>query len=99
MTVDAIRKTVPLTAGELAILDAARTAGTTEHQALLDLAGAGADKSEAAALRALLSLGIATLEDRVAEQGYRELAAVQTEEDRAFHEAMRSRRRRTGDGE
>lgn len=96
---DAIRKTVPLTADELAVLDAVRTAGTTEHEVLLDLAGAGAGRSEAAALHALLSLGIAALEDRVAEHGYRELAATRTDEDRAFHDAMRSRRRRAGEGE
>ncbi len=99
MTIEAIRKTVPLTPDELTLIETLRTVGTTEHSALLDLAGAGADRSEATTLHALISLGIATLEDRVAERGYAELAATRTDEDREFHDAMRSRRRRAGNGE
>jgi hypothetical protein len=96
MISDSVRKTVPLTPELLAVLDAAATTGTTEHDVLVEIAGQGAGRSEASVLRALLELGASALEDRVAERGYVALAAAETEEDREFHAAMRRRVKRTG---
>jgi hypothetical protein len=98
MTADSIRKTVPLTPELLAVLDAAATIGSAEHDVLVEIAGQGAGRSEAAVLRALLELGSAALKDKVAERGYAALAAAETDEDREFHAAMRRRVKRSGEG-
>jgi len=97
MTMETIRKSVPLTPDELAAIDAARTGGTTEHDALLELAGSGVDRSEATALQALVALGLAAVKDRVQERGYAALAAAQDDEDRAYRAAMRRRPRGSED--
>jgi hypothetical protein len=99
MSVETVRKSVPLTSDEAAALDAARTEGTAIHDALTELAGPGAVRSDATALQAILHLGLNALQDRVSEQGYKALAAAGTDEDRDFHQAMRARRRVRGDGE
>jgi hypothetical protein len=97
MTMETIRKSVPLTPGELAAIAAARTEGTAEHDALLELAGTGADRSEATALQALVALGLAAVKDRVQERGYAALASSQDDEDRAYQAAMRRRSRGSQD--
>lgn len=93
MTTETIRKTVPITAEELAILDASRTAGSAAHSAMIELLGPDATRSEAAILHGALALGLAVIQERIAEHGYTALAAAQDDEDRAYHAAMRNRRR------
>lgn len=104
MTTDApIRKSVPLTPDELALLDAARTDGTPTHEALTELLAANpalrelAATSESAILHALIQLGIGAVRERAMEHGYAALAAAQDDEDRAYHAAMRRRPRGTGE--
>lgn len=96
MSAETIRKSVPLAPDEQAALAQARTDGTPVHDALTELAGLDATRSEAATLQALLHLGLRAVKDRVEEHGYAALAAARTEEDRAFHRAMRARRRVRG---
>lgn len=91
MSTETIRKSVPLTPDELDALNAARTEGTTEHDALTELAGPGATRSEAATLAALLALGIGAVRERAMDHGYAALAAEQDDEDRAYEAAMRKR--------
>lgn len=93
MTTDTTRKTVPVTPEELAILEASRSQGSPAYDALVELVGPAATRSEAAALHGALSLGLSLIKERVAEHGYAALAAAQTDEDREFHAIMRSRRR------
>lgn len=93
MKTEAIRKTVPITPEELAILDATRSEGSPAHEALTELLGPAATRSEAAALHGALSLGLSLISERIAEHGYAALAAAQTDEDREFHAIMRQRRR------
>jgi hypothetical protein len=93
MAIEAIRKMVPLSPDEVAELDAARTEGTMEHTSLTELAGTGADRSEAATLHALVALGLRTVHARALEHGYAALAASQDDEDDAYRSAMRGRRR------
>jgi hypothetical protein len=96
VSTETIRKTVPLSAGEVAELEAARTDGTVEHAALTELAGDA--RSESAVLHALVALGIRSVQERVLEKGYAALAASQDEEDEAYHAAMRGRRRGSSEG-
>lgn len=93
MKTEATRKTVPLTAEELAIIEASRDQGSPAYDALVELVGPAATRSEAAALHGALSLGLGLIRERVAEHGYAALAAAQTDEDREFHAIMRQRRR------
>lgn len=88
-----IRKAVPLSAAELAEIEHARSTGLLQA-----VAGQEAARSEAAALHALLRLGLERLRERGAEVGYAALAAAQDEEDAAFHAALRGRRRGDTDG-
>ncbi|HEY3687230.1 MAG TPA: hypothetical protein VGL93_29610 [Streptosporangiaceae bacterium] len=90
MTPD-VRKPIPLTAGEVEELHALRSEGTPQHDALIALAGTDADRSDAATLRALLSLGRQVLNEKVQAYGYAALAAAQDDEDRAFRRAARAR--------
>jgi hypothetical protein len=82
------RKAVPLSADEVAAVERVRTGG-----ALAELAGQGAVRSEAAALHALVMLGLAQVNEHSQLEGYAALAASQDDEDRAFAAAMRGRRR------
>lgn len=91
MSTEAIRKSVPLSPDELDALNAARTEGTTEHDALTELAGPAATRSEATTLAALLALGFTVVRDKANENGYAALAAEQDDEDRAYEAAMRKR--------
>lgn len=93
MTSETIRKTVPISPAELAILDASRIKGSPANVALIDLLGPDATRSEAATLHGALSLGLAVIQERIADHGYAALAAAQDDEDRAYHAAMRNRRR------
>ncbi|HEV2639713.1 MAG TPA: hypothetical protein VGX23_31565 [Actinocrinis sp.] len=97
MTTETIRKTVPITPDEQAILDESRTKGSAAYQALTDLLGPEAARSEAATLHGALTLGLSVIRERMADQGYTALAAAQDDEDRAYHAAMRNRRRDTKD--
>jgi hypothetical protein len=97
MTTETIRKTVPITADELAILDASRTEGSAAYQAVTELLGPDATRSEAATLHGALALGLSVIQERIADHGYAALAAAQDDEDRAYHAAMRNRRRDTKD--
>ncbi|HZU54816.1 MAG TPA: hypothetical protein VFA06_03000 [Actinocrinis sp.] len=96
MSTETIRKSVPLNAAEQAALSEARIDGTPVHDALAELVGPDATRSEAATLQALLHLGLRAVKERVDEHGYAALAAARTEEDWAFHRAMRARRRVRG---
>ncbi|HXT90112.1 MAG TPA: hypothetical protein VN714_12740 [Trebonia sp.] len=97
MTAETIRKSVPLTPDEQAALDAARAEGNPVHDALTELAGPAATRSEAATLQALLHLGLNAVRERAQDHGYAALAAEQDDEDRAYHAAMRRRPRGTRD--
>jgi hypothetical protein len=97
MTTETIRKTVPITADELAMLDASRTEGSDAYAAVTELLGPDATRSEAATLHGVLALGLSVIQDRIAEHGYAALAAAQDDEDRAYQAAMRRRRRDTED--
>lgn len=97
MTVETYRKAVPLTQDELDALIAARTEGTALNGALIDFAGGGAVRSEASTLHALVTLGLAQLNERALAQGYARLVADADDEDRAYRAAMRQRRRETAD--
>lgn len=82
------RKAVPLSSEEIAAVDAARTGGI-----LAELAGAGSSRSEAAALHALVMLGLAKVKEASETRGYAALAASLDDEDRAYAAALRGRRR------
>ncbi len=88
-----VRKSVPLHPQELELLDRVRSAGTPENDALREATGIEFPQgtSEAESLRAILKIGIATIEDRVMEHGYAAMAAERDEDDRAFAAAMRRR--------
>jgi hypothetical protein len=87
MTTGAPRKAVQLSRAELAEIERARTSGLVEA-----VAGTGAGRSEAAALRALVVLGLERVREHAAHAGYAALAASQDEADHAFHAAVRGRR-------
>lgn len=93
MPSDTIRKNVPLTKEELDLLEASRNEGSPAYEALRELVGPAATRSEAAALHGALALGLEVIRERVALHGYTALAASQDEEDRAFRSSMRNRRR------
>jgi hypothetical protein len=96
MSPETIRKSVPLTKDELAALEAVRTDGTPAHDALAELVGPEAARSEATTLRALIDLGFNVVKERAMDHGYAALAASQDQEDRDYEAAMRKRVR---DGE
>lgn len=91
MSTDAIRKSVPLTPDEAALLSDARTEGSATHGALIELLGPDATRSEAATLQALIHLGAAVVKERAMDRGYAALAAMRDDEDRAYEAAMRKR--------
>lgn len=88
-----IRKTIPLSAQEAQLVEQAREAGNSLHEALLYLVGFDATRSEAATLHALLSLAFATLREEAAHADYARLAAALDDEDNDFECTMRSRQR------
>lgn len=88
-----IRKSVPLTPSEVALVQRARADGTPLHEALARLAGGDVGTSEAATLRAILTLGIDTLMEELSMQDYAHLAAARDAEDEAYETAMRRRSR------
>ncbi|MFW6694680.1 hypothetical protein [Streptomyces sp. MAR4 CNX-425] len=92
MTKVKVRKSVPLTSEDQAVLDRLRTPGTAEHEALRDVAGIllDDDASEAETLHALLTAGRLAVTERVMLSGYAALAAAQ-DEDAADRRAMRAR--------
>lgn len=85
------RKSVPLTAEELADLAALRSPDTPEHAALDELLSIGDNPSEALVLLALLRLGRQRVSEAVLERGYADLAAVENDDDRAARRALRQR--------
>lgn len=92
------RHSVPISETIAKALEQLRAHGSALQVALRDLLAGrpGApdpDKSEAAALQALLAVGLEAVEERAAETGYARLAAEQDEDDAAYHKAMRDRRR------
>jgi hypothetical protein len=82
------RKAVPLDQAELDAVDQARTGGV-----LAELAGEDAARSEAAALHALVLLGLQAVRERQELHGYAAMAANLDDEDRAYYAAMRNRPR------
>lgn len=82
------RKSVPLDDADVQAISQAREDGT-----LATLAGDDAVKSEATALHAVLSLGLAAIREHRELTGYEAMAANFNDEDRAYHAAMRARRR------
>lgn len=82
------RKAVPLTDEELAAVERARAGA-----ALTALAGAESTRSQAAALHALVALGLQRVRDHDLATGYAALAATRDDEDRAYAAAIRGRRR------
>lgn len=86
------RRSVPLEVAELARID--RISGDSDVEALLARhIGAEFITSEATLMRALVICGLELIEQEAAELRYQALAASQDEEDRAFHAALRARRR------
>ncbi len=86
-----VRKTVPLTREEAAMVERARTAGTALHEALVHLAGGEVASSEAATLHALVAFGLTALGEQVAMHDYEQLAASRDDEDREYERVMRRR--------
>lgn len=95
MTAETIRKSVPLTPDEAALVSDARTEGSATHDALTELLGPDATRSEAATLQALVHLGATVVKERAMDHGYAALAAMRDDEDRAYEAAMRKRVRDT----
>ena len=91
MSAETTRKSVPLTKDELAALEAARTNGTPVNDALTELVGPEAVRSEATTLQALIHLGFNVVKERAMDHGYAALAASQNQEDRDYEAAMRRR--------
>jgi hypothetical protein len=89
--VDIVRKTVPLSSQEAALIEHARTSGTPLHRALVELGGESATRSEAATLHALVSFALTALREQAALHDYEQLAAARDEEDAAYATAMRRR--------
>ena len=92
MKSDAIWKSVHLTPEEAALLEASRDEGSPAHEALTQLLGPAAARSEAAALRGVLNLGLDVIRERIALNGYSALAVAQDDEDHSFCRALRERR-------
>ena len=90
-----LRKSVPLsedTARDLALI---RTRGTDQARAAADLIGADpAGMSEAQTLAAVIDLGRRLIEERVREESYRRLAAIDVADAQRAREraALRARR-------
>lgn len=97
MSAETIHKSVPLTREELASLEAARTDGTAVYDALAELIGPEATRSEAATLKALIHLGFTVVKERAMDNGYAAHAASQDQEDRGYEAAMRKRVRDSED--
>lgn len=91
MTETQLRKTVPLTSREAALVERARTAGTPQHQALTRLVGAEVASSEAATLHALVAFGLTALGEQIALDDYEQLAASRDDEDAEYEQTMRRR--------
>lgn len=96
MSSDVKRKAVPLSAAELAAVEAARTPGSEIHQALAELTGAEPGQSEASVLSALVGIGLGAVRQRATERGYAALAAelAADPEEAAVRAASRAGRRR-----
>jgi hypothetical protein len=82
------RKAVPLSSEEISMIEEIRVGAVFS-----ELAGHEATRSEASALHALVRLGIAQVKEQEELVGYAALAAAQDDEDRAFAQAVRGRRR------
>lgn len=91
------RKTIPLAGAELATVEAARTKGSPANEALIELVGPAAIRSEAATIQALVQLGANVVRERAMDRGYAALANMQDDEDQAYRAAMRRRPRGTED--
>ncbi|MFI0482104.1 hypothetical protein [Actinomadura sp. 9N215] len=87
------RLPVALTDEDQMLLEAIRTPGTPENQALGQLIGRplGTGSSAASAVRALVEVARKAVEEEVMLTGYAALAAAQDDEDRAFRRAARRR--------
>jgi hypothetical protein len=93
MVGDITRKTVPLTEREAELIARARTAGTPENEALIQLAGLDVVRSEAATLHALVAFGLTTLGEQIAFHDYGRLAESRDAEDEAYETTARRRPR------
>jgi hypothetical protein len=91
MTDVIVRKTVPLSAPEAALVERARTAGTPQHDALVRLVGGEVPGSEAATLHALIGVALTALGEQIALADYAELAASRDSEDEEHETLMRGR--------
>ena len=88
------RRSVPLEAADVERI--ARISGDMDVEALLARhVGKEMITSEAALLRALVLCGLELIEREADEQRYQALAQSQDDEDRAFHHAVRLRRRQS----
>lgn len=107
MTQTTRRPSVPIDPDTERTVQAARTAGTPEHDALAVLAArngiplpiGAAQLSEATTLAALIEMGRKALQEQVLEAEYQAIAAEQTDEDRAVRAALRRRRRTSPRGD
>jgi len=94
---ETIRKAVPVTDDELALLVASRTEGSAANAAAIELLGPDAVRSEAAILHGVLALGLSVVKDRITDRDYAALSAAQDDEDHAYQAALRRCRRDTKD--
>lgn len=86
------RRSVPLSEDDLRRIERLGSDDTSRRLLERHL-GVASGKSESALLHALLVFAIQRLEEAADEAGYQELAETQDNDDRAFHTAMRTRRR------
>jgi hypothetical protein len=91
MTDTILRKTVPLSGPEAALVERARTAGTPQHDALVRLVGGEVPASEAATLHALIGVALTALGEQIALADYEQLAESRDAEDDEHESLMRAR--------
>lgn len=88
------RKSVPVTAENAATVERVQEPQSMERTALAELGiELSATPSEAEVLQALIEAGRIAVEQQMMLTGYAALAAAQNDEDRAFKQANRARRR------
>jgi hypothetical protein len=90
-----VRAQVPITEHDMELVDAIRTPGTYEHEAMARLRpGLDEQSSTAAVLAAILHVGASAVTEAALGEGYAAYAASLTDEDAAYHTASRQRRNR-----
>lgn len=91
--VAAVRKSVTLDQEDIHVVNALLKSGSPEQSALREVTGIclQEDSSETASIRALITAGRNSIEEKVLQYGYADYAATLDAEDEAAHRAMRRR--------